>query len=245
MKTAIISDIHSNLEAFDACYRHALAQGVDRFVCLGDCTGYGADPCAVTDLLRSLPGLVLVRGNHEDNLFAAANSGISSPILAAVNWTRGVLAPAQLDFYSGLPYLHRDGDATFAHASAAAPERWEYLTMPGQIEACMAAAGTALTFIGHVHVPRVFYRTSEGAIRELVPASGVPIPLSPRGQYVINVGSVGQPRDGNSAASYVVYDDVAWQIDFFRPIYDYFLAGDKIRAAGLDPFFADRLVWGR
>ncbi len=131
------------------------------------------------------------------------------------------------------------------HASAADPESWTYLRMEDEVQACMVAAGTPLTFIGHVHVPKVFYRTPEGTVRELDPVSGVPVPLSPAHQFVINVGSVGQPRDGNNAACYAIYDDAAAHVTFHRLPYDYHATAAKIRAASLDPFFAERLADGR
>ena len=213
MKTAILADIHGNLEALSRCHEHAVAVGAGSYVCLGDCVGYGADPAATLRLIMSLPGLLAVRGN-----------------------------PA---FLEGLPYLQSKGRATYVHSSAAAPARWEYLRMPEQLEACMQAAPTPVTFVGHVHVPKVFYRTPGGDVRELDPPSGVPIPLSPGSRYVISVGSVGQPRDGNNAACYVMYDDEAEEIVFYRLPYDYVEAGRKILAARLDPYFAERLAHGR
>jgi diadenosine tetraphosphatase ApaH/serine/threonine PP2A family protein phosphatase len=131
------------------------------------------------------------------------------------------------------------------HASAREPERWEYVYGEDQAEACMEAAGTPVTFIGHVHEARLFYTTDNGALRELRPSAGTTIPLSPRARYVVSVGSVGQPRDGNAAASYVIYDEEAGEITFHRVAYDYIATGRKIRAARLDPFFADRLARGR
>lgn len=135
--------------------------------------------------------------------------------------------------------------ATFVHASAHRPADWDYLYAPEQIHACLEDAGTQLTFIGHVHVPRVFYEMPGADVREFEPPDGVPIPLSPYRRYVINVGSVGQPRDGNNAASYVLYDDALAEITFHRLAYDYAATAAKIRAAGLSPFFAERLAYGR
>ncbi len=245
MKTAVLSDIHSNLEALTRCCEHAASQGVERYVCLGDCVGYGADPEKTLRLLMSLPGLIAVRGNHDEALLRDASDTVAGPVKAAAEWTRGRLTPGQWRFLADLPYLHADGSATYVHASAYAPTRWEYLRMPEQVEACIQASATPLTFIGHVHVPKVFYETPNGALREFDPLNGVPIPLSPTQRYVINVGSVGQPRDGNNAACYVVYDDSAGDVMFHRLAYDYVGAGRKILAAHLDPYFADRLAYGR
>ena len=136
------------------------------------------------------------------------------------------------------------GDATYAHASAHAPTQWEYLRQPEQIKDCLAATDTLVTFIGHVHVPMVFYSTAAGTLREFNPESGVPVPLSATCRYVINVGSVGQPRDGNNASCYVLYDSVAGTVTFYRLPYDYMSAAEKIRAAGLNERFAERLALG-
>lgn len=246
MRSAILSDIHSNLEALGRVCEHAAALGAERYICLGDCVGYGADPVATLARLMALPGLIAVRGNHDTALFRDDLAGGAYPdVLQSLAWTRAQLPPAQLEFLAGLPLVHREGAATYAHASAHAPEQWEYLLRPEQIHACMEDAATPVTFIGHVHVPRVFYETSGGAVRELEPQDGVAIPLSPQARVVVNVGSVGQPRDGNNAACYVLYDEDADEVTFYRLAYDYGAAAAKIRAAGLSPFFANRLASGR
>jgi diadenosine tetraphosphatase ApaH/serine/threonine PP2A family protein phosphatase len=313
MKSAILSDIHSNLEALGRVCAHAAALGAERYICLGDCIGYGADPAPTLARLMALPGLVAVRGNHDETLFRDMGREVPAAIQQTILWTRARLTPAQLEFLSHLPLVYREGaetgapasadaardtpvsryiaggtspgtagsrngggstasgsaveeagplaalvppaqrreprprrrGATYAHASAYLPDRWEYILGVEQAAACLQAAGTPLVFIGHVHEPRVFYETSGGNLREFVPIGGAPIPLSPRSRYVINVGSVGQPRDGNNAACYVLYDEAAAEVTFHRVPYDYLAAGRKILAAGLDPFFAARLAWGR
>lgn len=246
MRIAILSDIHSNLEALERVCEHAAAFGAKRYVYLGDFVGYGADPVPALERVMALPGLTAVRGNHDAALFQKDMAGVTYPdILASLTWTHARLTSAQREFLTGLPLLVHDGAATYAHASAHRPDTWEYLRQPDQAFACMEAAGTPMTFIGHVHVPRVFYETAAGAVRELVPLDGAAIPLSAASRYVINVGSVGQPRDGNNAACYVLYDDVAHEVTFHRLAYDYLTTAGKIRDAGLSPFFAERLAYGR
>ncbi len=245
MRIAILSDIHSNLEALERVCEHAAAFGAERHVCLGDFIGYGADPVSVLERVMALPGLVAVRGNHDEALFREMGRETFPEIRRAIVWTRERLSPVQLNFLDGLPLLVHDGSVTYAHASAHQPDAWEYLRQPDQILACLDAAGTPMTFIGHVHVPRVFYETAAGAVRELAPQDGMPVPLSAAGRYVVNVGSVGQPRDGNNAACYVLYDDVAHEVTFHRLAYDYVTTARKIRDAGLSPFFAERLAYGR
>jgi diadenosine tetraphosphatase ApaH/serine/threonine PP2A family protein phosphatase len=244
MRLAILSDVHGNLEALTACTAHARAQGAQGFVCLGDFVGYGAEPEATLKLLRALPGFKAVRGNHDEALFAAPAPLAPPGVNGAIAWTRTRLSPESLAYLESLPYLYRAGAATYAHASAHRPGDWDYLTQPGQIGDCLEAAGTPLAFIGHVHVPRVFYETPGGAIRELEPLAGIAVPLSAQARYVINVGSVGQPRDGNNAACYVLYDEEGATLTFHRLAYDYFETAAKIRAAGLNLFFAERLARG-
>jgi len=245
VKTAILSDIHSNLEALERVCEHAAARGAQRYICLGDFIGYGADPVPTLARIMALPGLVAVRGNHDAALFRDLGLEVPADIRQSNDWTRAQLPPAQLAFLAGLPLLHREAQATYVHASAHEPEQWDYLRMPDQIHACLAAAGTPIVFIGHVHVPCVFYETGAGTVRELTPENDVPIPLSPRTRYVVNVGSVGQPRDGNNATGFVLYDEDVATVTFHRLAYDYPACAAKIRAAGLSPFFADRLAQGR
>ncbi len=245
MKIAIISDIHSNLEALTAVVAHARESGAENFACLGDCVGYGPDPQATLDLIMSLPGLIAVCGNHDRGLFSGMRDSTPEHIKHAIEWTRQCLDDRHLEFLSGLPYSRSEHGATFAHASAWQPADWEYLQMPDQIPSCLDAAENDITFIGHVHIPKVFYEISSGEIRELAPQGGIRIPLAAKSRYVINVGSVGQPRDRNTAACYVLYDSEQRDIIFHRVAYDYYITGEKIRAAGLNRFFAERLTLGR
>jgi diadenosine tetraphosphatase ApaH/serine/threonine PP2A family protein phosphatase len=243
MLQAILSDIHSNLEALQACVTHAQDRGATHFACLGDCVGYGADPLPTLDLLLSLPKLMMIRGNHDEALFREGVIDVPG-IREALDWTSKQLTPVHRRLLGDAPYVRTLGDATYAHASAHDPQHWEYLRQPEQIKDCLAATDTLVTFIGHVHVPMVFYRTAAGMLREFNPEASVPLPLSPSCRYVMNVGSVGQPRDGNNAASYVLYDTDSGEVTFFRVPYDYLGAADKIRTAGLNPRFADRLLHG-
>ncbi len=244
MRLAIISDIHSNLEALTACRQRALKRGAERFVCLGDFVNYGASPAAVMEMCMKLPGLVAVRGNHDDGLFEDMGPDVHDAIKAAIAWTRRQLSGEQLAYLAGLPYVRSTHGVTFAHASAADPRQWEYIMTPGQVERCMAAAPEPITFVGHVHIPYACTQTAEGEILELDPQGDDPIVLAPQQRYVINVGAVGQPRDRNPAACFVVYDSVSRELNYERVDYDYAAAAQRIREAPLDPFFADRLAIG-
>lgn len=244
MKVAILSDVHSNLEALTACLAHAAGQGAERFACLGDCVGYGPDPRLTMGLLMSLRGLVAVRGNHDEALLTPDRT-MPPDVAQALSWTYAQLSTAQRDFLAGLPYILRDESAAYAHASAASPGGWEYIESPERAVVCADAAARPIVFIGHVHVPRVYYETPGGRLRELVPEDGHAVPLSPRGRYVVNVGSVGQPRDGNTAACYVVHDRAAGAVVFHRVPYDHDRTARKIRERALPAWFARRLSEGR
>lgn len=243
MLQAILSDVHSNLEALETCVAHARAQGATHFACLGDCVGYGADPVPTLDLLRSLPHLILIRGNHDEALFE--DDPIDVPgIREALDWTSTQLEPVHCDLLENAPYLLTVDEVTYAHASAYEPQAWEYLRRPQQIRDCLAATAAHVTFIGHVHVPAVFFLTADDHLHEHNPESGVPIQLAKDCRYVINVGSVGQPRDGNNATGYALYDSNVGTVTLYRLAYDFLSAAAKIRAAGLSERFAERLLRG-
>jgi predicted phosphodiesterase len=244
MLQAVLSDIHSNIEALQACVQHARERGATHFACLGDCVGYGADPVPTLDLLLSLPNLVIIRGNHDEALFRDGVIDVPG-IRESLDWTGAQLTPAHRRLLGDAPYVRTLGDVTYAHASAHNPQQWEYLRQPEQIKDCLAATDTLVTFIGHVHVPMVFYSTAAGTLREFNPESGASIPLSASCRYVINVGSVGQPRDGNNATCYVLYDSDASTVTFYRLPYDYMSAAEKILNAGLYSRFAERLLEGQ
>lgn len=241
MRLAILSDIHSNLEALEACQRQAHREGAEAYMCLGDMTGYGADPAATLDEVMALPGLLAVRGNHDEALLSTDYAGVNNSLKNSTAWTRDLLSDRHLEFLRSLPYLHEAYGATFAHASAANPASWDYLSEDWQMLPCMDAAHTNVTFIGHMHIPKVFYETKPGQIRELKPKEGIGVHLSIHTRYVINVGSVGQPRDGDSAACFVIYDDEAREVSFHRVVYNLAETARKILAADLNPDFAERL----
>lgn len=241
MKLAIFSDIHSNLEALQACRDRAMEEGAESFVCLGDITGYGADPSATVDIIQSLDNLIAVRGNHEEALSTDLADGVKGSLRKTVEWTRNQLSKKQLGFLDSLPYLIEKHGVTFVHASADHPGQWEYLGHGDTVEHCMEAANTNVTFIGHVHVPHVYYETNSGQVRDLKPREGATIPLLSSRRYVINVGSVGQSRDGDSASCFVMYDDKKREVTFHRIVYNHVETARKILAANLSPSFAERL----
>ena len=229
---ALFADIHANLEALDACLAHARARGARRCAFLGDLVGYGADPGAVVDRIAALAreGAIVVQGNH-DAAVDGPSGYLNDSAARAIRWTREALDPSQREFLRKLPLCVRKSPACFVHASAAAPDRWEYVDGTAAALRSAAAAGTAFTFSGHMHGQRLFVSRREGAMVAFSPRTGVAIPVPVHRPSLAIPGSVGQPRDGNTAAAYAIVDLEAASITFHRVPYDHLAAARKIRAA--------------
>lgn len=244
MKIAVLSDIHSNSEALSACVTNAFEAGAEAFVGLGDFVNYGADPVATLDALMALPDLIAVLGNHDEGMFLAPHWPRGSEIERAAAWTRARLSPRHIAFLKELPYAQRAHGAVFAHASFNFPDDWPYIVKPKQAKRCFKTVHDRLLFLGHVHVPSLFSQSPDGEIDEIIPEPEHVYALDAQRRYLINVGSVGQPRDGNNRACFVLYDSAVQTLSFRRVAYDFATTADKIRAAGLHPFYADRLKRG-
>ncbi len=247
MRLALLADVHSNLEALVAVLAHAQDQRVDGLVFLGDLVGYGPDPAAVLARIEeeAARGALVIQGNHDaavlDETVAA---GMNAAALEAVRWTRGQLGAGERAFLASLPLTLRRGEATFVHASAEDPGAWIYVTDPLRAARALAAAETPFTFAGHVHEPVLYYTSAVDRPLPFKPIAGVPIPVPPRRKWLAIVGSVGQPRDGRTAASYAVFDDARRTLTFHRVAYDWPTAAAKVRAAGLPERLAERLEHG-
>jgi diadenosine tetraphosphatase ApaH/serine/threonine PP2A family protein phosphatase len=246
MKTAVLSDIHSNLEALRACLEHARAQGAAQYVFLGDMLGYGADPKACLDIIIPMvrDGALAVLGNHDEAVLGGLCENLAFVARDAIYWTRQQLPQAQRDFLLGLPLVARDGKVFYVHASADAPGRWTYIEGVTSAAKCMAASAMPLTVVGHVHQQTLYYSAGGGAAGVFSPLPGVAIPLTPQRQWLAIAGSVGQPRDGNPAAAYALHDRQRETLTFFRVPYDHWSAARKVRAAGLPERLARRLETG-
>jgi len=245
MKMAMFADIHSNLEAISTCLAHAQALGADRFAFLGDLVGYGADPVAVLDLIEghARNGAVVVLGNH-DAAALGHPTDLNSNAQAAIAWTRARLGASQRSFLEALPLVVREENMLFVHASAAAPEQWVYITSPAQADASIRAAGTSYIFCGHVHEQQLYFRGADERPRLFEPIPDTPIPTTRQRQWLAIVGSTGQPRDRNNAASYALFDSERERLTFHRVPYDHRRAAMKVRAAGLPERLALRLERG-
>jgi diadenosine tetraphosphatase ApaH/serine/threonine PP2A family protein phosphatase len=245
VRIALLSDIHANIEALDACVAHARAEGAEMHALLGDFVGYGADACAVVERVMRFAedGAIVLKGNH-DAAIDRRGGYFNEQALAALDWARETLSDPQKHFLSGLPLFAKRAPSYFVHASAASPERWDYVDSPGTALRCAEASGEAYTFCGHVHDQMLYFETPSGRMSAFQPSPGTPIPVRGPRRWLAIVGSVGQPRDRNPAAAYTMFDEVRREITFHRVAYDYLAAADKIRRAGLPAALAYRVEAG-
>lgn len=246
MKIALISDLHANREALQAVLEHAQAQHVQSYALLGDFVGYGGDPSWVVDQVMELvrEGAVAVMGNHDSAVVSGSSSTMREDARTAVEWTRTQLRADQLEFLSKLPMSISQGDRLYVHANAYDPSGYEYIQ--GRLEAMRSLHATdcRYTFCGHMHEPMLYHLSGTGKAGEFTPAPDVPIPLLPNRQWLVIPGSCGQPRDGNPAACYAIFDSRSGELSFQRVPYDHDSAADRVRAAGLPERLAHRLTEG-
>jgi diadenosine tetraphosphatase ApaH/serine/threonine PP2A family protein phosphatase len=245
MILALLSDLHANIEAARACLKHAEEQGAERFAFLGDLVGYGAEPSAVVELVaeRAGQGAIVIQGNH-DAAVGEGGRGLNDVAYEALEWTRNALSAAEKEFLATLPLIVREDDLCFVHSSADRPERWVYVETNGAARQSIEAANAVYTFAGHVHDQVLYFHTPTGKTAPFRPTSGSAVPVPSHRRWHAIVGSVGQPRDGNPAAAYALFDSVKEEMTFFRVPYDHLLAAQKIRAAGLPEALALRIERG-
>lgn len=260
--TALISDLHGNVPALEVALEDARSRGVERFACLGDVVGYGAEPRPCLDVVMSLcvaepegeglAGGFCLRGNHEQALLDGPE-GFNPKARAAIEWTRDELLadPARSDdywdFLDGLPETVSDEIAMFAHGSPRDPVR-EYMVPrdardPEKLAANFAVMKRGVCFVGHSHVPAIYY--SDGRLFRPRGTEG-PFDLGDLEETpcIVNIGSVGQPRDGDPRLSYVLFDGS--NVTFVRLDYPFDVAADRIRGVeALPEFLAERLALGR
>lgn len=240
-KYAILGDIHANLEALTAVVEDARKQGVTDFVSVGDVVGYNASPSQCIKIVRDL-GCVVVRGNHDH--YCSHNESLDDfqPLAASViAWTRRQLTDDDAAWLRELPYRRPCGGFTLVHSTLDMPEHWGYVFDTLAAEANFNYQMTALCFHGHTHVPMI-YEKQQHEIMRIEPCK---IKVVFGKKYFVNVGSVGQPRDGDSRSAYVTYCAKTKEIEFIRVNYDVQAAMDKNMQAGLPERLATRLAHGR
>ena len=250
MKLALLSDIHANIQALDTCLDHALNQGDEQFVLLGDFVGYGANPVQVVQRVQALAadGALLIKGNHDAG-------AVSPPVFArtvgdsTTAWTHAQLAPGQRQFLHALPMVMQHGSILLLHASADGPDLWRYVYSGTAAAASLGAAATLPevrhVFGGHVHHQTLYVGRGGQQVSKLSPLPGIAVALPMDRHWLATIGSAGQPRDGDPRAMYATFDTGTLAFTFQRVAYDHHGAADAIVQAGLPAWLAARLALGR
>jgi diadenosine tetraphosphatase ApaH/serine/threonine PP2A family protein phosphatase len=240
MRFAILSDLHANLEATEAVLADARERDCTHFVCLGDVVGYNANPHECVQIVQKM-ACPVVKGNHDEQAVLDASSrGFNALAESAINWTREQLTDEDKKWLRDLPMTQPVQDFTIVHATLDMPEQWGYVFNNLDAVASFTYQRTTVCFFGHTHVPGAFVR-DDGVKRLKVDE----LAIEEAKKYFINVGSVGQPRDGDWRAAYCIYHLEKNVVEQRRVKYDLATAQKKIIQGGLPSLLADRLALGR
>lgn len=238
---ALISDIHSNVEALEAVLKDAQEQGVQGYLCVGDIVGYGAEPHECVQKVRQLQGVVIA-GNHDYAACGKADTTyFNSYARKAVQWTTEQLPAEDLDYLKKLPLMFSKEDFCLVHGSLNQPATWEYIFTEEEALNTFLLLKQRILFIGHSHVPVVFSCQN----RQVTTHKAKDFKMEPNIQYIVNIGSVGQPRDMDPRACYCVYNSEREEVFYRRVAYDFRSTQKKILKAGLPEILAMRLELGR
>ena len=241
MRFAIFGDIHSNLEALQAMLADAQAQHCTHHICLGDIVGYNASPKECLDIVRGL-NCPVVKGNHDELACLDINPNNVSPLAnEGIDYTRAHVTQDDLAWLAGLKFVRQVRDFTIVHATLDTPHKWGYVLNQLDAGASFSYQHTQLCFFGHTHVPRAYVRDSQ--VRSLDGWQTVTIETGRK--YFLNVGSVGQPRDGDWRSSYAIYHVADRVVELRRVEYDIHSAQQRILESGLPARLASRLAEGR
>jgi predicted phosphodiesterase len=240
MRYAVIADIHANIEALEVVLADSKEQKCTHYCCVGDVVGYNATPKECLDIVRSM-GMPVVKGNHDEYCSSEEDlEGFNPHAAEAVNWTRKQLSKEDRQWLRDLKYVRLVASFSMVHATLDGPQRWGYVFDKLAAAASFTYQNTAVCFFGHTHVPVAF-------VRDSVVRGGTysKFRVEPGKKYFVNVGAVGQPRDGNPKSGYVIYDLNEGTIELRRLDYDIPKAQKKIMEAGLPQRLADRLALGK
>jgi len=240
MRYAVIADIHANLEALEVVLADSKEQKCTHYCCVGDVVGYNANPKECLDIVRTM-GMPVVKGNHDEYCSSEEDlEGFNPHAAEAVNWTRKQLSTEDRQWLRDLKYVRLVASFSMVHATLDGPQRWGYVFDKLAAAASFTYQNTAVCFFGHTHVPVAF-------VRDSVVRGGTysKFRTEPGKKYFVNVGAVGQPRDGNPKCGYVIYDLNEGTIELRRLDYDIEKAQKKIMEAGLPQRLADRLTLGK
>ena len=240
MRYAVIADIHANLEALEVVLADSKEQNCTHYCCVGDVVGYKANPKECLDIVRTM-GMPVVKGNHDEYCSSEEDlEGFNPHAAEAVNWTRKQLSKEDRQWLRDLKYVRLVASFSMVHATLDGPQRWGYVFDKLAAAASFTYQNTSVCFFGHTHVPVAFVRDS--MVRG---GTYSKFRVEPGKKYFVNVGAVGQPRDGNPKSGYVVYDLNEGTIELRRLDYDIPKAQKKIVEAGLPQRLADRLALGK
>ena len=249
-KIAVISDIHANLHALYAVMADYQGQQCDAVVCLGDVVGYNAYPQQCLNEIRAM-GCPVVKGNHDEEVVHLENTRMNPIARQAMEWTRSCLDEDSLSWLRRLPLQRIERSKfTMVHSCLDQPQAWNYILNANDATGNFQRQFLPLCFHGHTHQPRVFVWDGHHASelqeywRQLVTEGETLVALQPGVKYFINVGSVGQPRDGDPRACYAIYDTDAATVRLRRVEYDVAGAQQAVRAVGLPEYLAERLGTG-
>ncbi|MFZ4599889.1 MAG: metallophosphoesterase family protein [Terrimicrobiaceae bacterium] len=240
MRFAIFGDIHANLHALQTVLADSRKENCSHYVCMGDVVGYNAFPKDCLEIVRGLDCPV-VKGNHDEQASMFGDQDGFNPLAEeAMTWTRAQLTTDDKDWLRSLRLQRQVRDFTIVHATLDTPHKWGYVFNQLDAAASFSYQHTSVCFIGHTHAPKAYVR--DGSVRSLSLDS---LTLAPGKKYLVNVGSVGQPRDGDWRAAYCIYDTNLNTITLRRLEYDIGGAQNAILAAGLPKKLAERLSVGR
>lgn len=247
MRLAVIADIHSNLEALVSVLERLRQEGVESVLNLGDLVGYNASPSECLALIRSRPDIQNLAGNHDLAVLSPERAEAFNIIAyQALMWCREQLPAADLELLQGLPLTLETPGFWACHGTPTNPDTYIAYHFQGKkvLRDLSQKAGVRLCFFGHTHRRALWYRDIRGKVALLEVASPK-VNLSREGHYLINPGSVGQPRDGNPEAAYAIFDDEEFSVHFKSVPYDVAAAQRRIMSAGLPPYLAERLALGK
>ncbi|HVP14061.1 MAG TPA: metallophosphoesterase [Terriglobales bacterium] len=242
MLRAVLSDVHANLEALEVVLADVADSGAEELLCLGDFVGYGASPNECIERLRPLLAAAVV-GNHD--LAASGRirvGGFSNHAAVAARWTGTVLSPENRAWLESLPLVERRAGALLVHAAPAEPAAWQYVLSTGDARLEFDAFDEPLCLIGHSHYPGAFRLPLAGG--EVAYSRAEEVRLEPGFRFLVNAPSVGQPRDGDSRAGYLLWDDAGGWLRHVRLAYDFGETRQRILQAGLPRFLGERLERG-
>lgn len=241
MRYGIFSDIHSNLEALEAVLAAYQLEKIDKYLCLGDVVGYAANPKECIAKVQAL-AMVTIAGNHDWASIDLSPADYFNPLAKeAISWTKLNLDDRDTYFLGSLKLIYKNEDLTLVHGTLDNPQDFNYLTDDYIARETFRLLENNICFVGHTHIAGIFIKDKDGHIDY---DEGNSIEIKEGNQYIINVGSVGQPRDGNPQAAYCIYDTAKKEAQIKRISYNIEITRRKIISAGLPRFLADRLVSG-